>query len=75
MENNCLKKIVEALVTEDHKQRMMIEESFRDLKSNQYGFGMENNKVQKRKRLIVWFLIAALASLLVWVVGWLVGWL
>jgi DDE family transposase len=53
-----------------YKQRMTIEEGFRDMKSSQYGFSMENNKTQKRKRLTVWLLIAALASLLAWIVGY-----
>ena len=53
-----------------YKQRMTIEEGFRDMKSQQYGFSMEENKTLKRKRLLVWLLIAALASLLAWIVGY-----
>ena len=52
-----------------YKKRMTIEESFRDMKSSQYGFSMEENKTIKPKRLIVWLMLAALASLLAWVVG------
>ncbi len=57
-------------VVKIYKQRMTIEEGFRDMKSSQYGFSMEENKTQKRKRLTVWLLIAALASLLAWIVGY-----
>jgi hypothetical protein len=50
--------------------RMTIEESFRDLKSHQYGFGMSQCKVLKQQRIIVWLQLAALASLLAWMVGY-----
>lgn len=53
-----------------YSRRMTIEESFRDLKSTQYGFGMDQNKTIKQKRLIVWLLLAALACLLAWIVGY-----
>lgn len=53
-----------------YKGRMTIEEGFRDMKSRQYGFGMEENKTIKRERLIVWLLLSALASLMAWIVGY-----
>ena len=53
-----------------YSRRMTIEEGFRDLKSHQYGFGMDQNKTLKRERIIVWLLLAALASLLAWIVGY-----
>jgi hypothetical protein len=53
-----------------YKHRMTIEEGFRDLKSSQYGFSMEANKTKKPERLIVWLLLAALASLFAWIVGY-----
>lgn len=56
-------------VVKIYKNRMTIEESFRDLKSSQYGFSMDNNKTLKRERLAVWLLLAALASLVAWLVG------
>jgi hypothetical protein len=52
-----------------YKKRMSIEESFRDTKSNQYGLSLERNKTYKRKRLIVWLMMGALANLLAMVVG------
>lgn len=56
-------------VVQLYKRRMTIEEGFRDLKSSQYGFSMQENKTEKQERLIVWLLLAALASLFAWVVG------
>ena len=52
-----------------YKRRMTIEEGFRDLKSTAYGFSMEQNKTEKSERLIVWLMLAALASLFAWIVG------
>jgi len=56
-------------VVKIYKMRMTIEEAFRDMKSSQYGFSFENNKTIKRERLIVWLMLASLASLLAWIVG------
>lgn len=53
-----------------YSRRMTIEEGFRDLKSPQYGFGMEQNKTIKRERLTVWLMLAALACLVAWIVGY-----
>jgi hypothetical protein len=62
---NMAKRIVEI-----YKKRMTIEEGFRDMKSSRYGFGMEHNKTLKPERLIVWFLLATLASLIAWLTGY-----
>jgi hypothetical protein len=59
------KKIVQL-----YKQRMTIEESFRDTKSTQYGLSMNNNKTIKPKRFGVWLILAALASLIAWICGY-----
>lgn len=56
-------------VIQKYKLRMTIEENFRDTKSTQYGFSMEDNKTIKPERYIVWLMLAALASLIAWVVG------
>lgn len=53
-----------------YKQRMTIEEGFRDLKSTQYGFSLDTNKTRRTERLTVWLLLAALASLFAWMVGY-----
>jgi len=56
-------------VRESYKKRMTIEEAFRDLKSSQYGFGLNEVQVYRKKRYIVWLLIAMLASLIAWLTG------
>lgn len=53
-----------------YKYRMTIEEAFRDMKSSQYGFSMEENNTQKVSRLIVWLVLNALASLVAWITGY-----
>lgn len=53
-----------------YKHRMTIEEGFRDLKSTQYGFSMKENNTKKERRLIVWLMVAALSSLLAWLMGY-----
>jgi hypothetical protein len=56
-------------VVKIYRLRMTIEEGFRDMKSSQYGFGMEHNKTIKRERLSVWLMLYTLASLIAWIVG------
>lgn len=56
-------------VKEIYGKRMTIEEAFRDLKSNQYGFGLAEAKIRKNKRHTIWLLIAMLASLIAYLVG------
>lgn len=63
-----------------YKQRMTIEEAFRDMKSSQYGFDLHSNKtVMKKandkeycgdKRLKLWLLLTALANLVAFIVGY-----
>ena len=57
-------------IIKSYSKRMTIEEGFRDWKSSQYGFSMENNKTIKAERLVVWMVLAALASLLAWITGY-----
>jgi hypothetical protein len=57
-------------VIKKFKSRMTIEESFRDTKSVEYGFSMNENKTIKPQRYIVWLMLAALASLIAWIVGY-----
>lgn len=56
-------------VVKIYKKRMTIEESFRDMKSPQYGFGLRENKTIKEERLSVWLLLSSLASFIAWIVG------
>ena len=53
-----------------YKKRMQIEEGFRDLKSSQYGFGFEDARSKKRKRIEILLLIALVASFIAWFIGW-----
>lgn len=53
-----------------YKLRMTIEENFRDVKSEEYGFSMNENQTIKSARYIVWLMLSALASLLAWIVGY-----
>ena len=53
-----------------YKQRMQIEEGFRDLKSSLYGFGFEKSYSKQLKRIENLLLIAMLASFLAWLIGW-----
>jgi hypothetical protein len=52
-----------------YAKRMQIEESFRDLKSPQYGMGLRHCKSRCPKRLDILLLIALLATLLLWWIG------
>jgi len=49
--------------------RMQIEETFRDMKSHRWGFGLSYARCDDGRRLEVLLLIAALASLVSWLVG------
>jgi len=50
-------------------KRMQIEEGFRDLKSDKFGFGFSISRSYNTDRLNILLLIAALASLCLWWVG------
>ena len=50
-------------------KRMQIEEGFRDLKSDKFGFGLTISRSKNRQRLNSLLLIAALATLCLWWVG------
>jgi len=52
-----------------YKSRMTIEENFRDVKSEIFGFGMNENYTRIAARYIVWLMLSALASLIAWIVG------
>lgn len=61
----CLAKKVMAI----YRRRMTIEEAFRDLKSSRYGLSMQDNLTLKPKRLTVWLMLSALATLMAWIMG------
>jgi len=50
-----------------YRQRMRIEESFRDTKASAYGFGLGNSRTRCHKRMSVLLLIAAIATYACWV--------
>jgi hypothetical protein len=58
------KKVIAA-----YKRRMGIEEAFRDLKSSQYGLGLEMSRTRKKTRRDIILLIAMLANLVVVLTG------
>ena len=52
-----------------YAQRMQIEEAFRDLKSERFGFGFAANRCRQEERLTVLLLIAHLASFVLRLIG------
>ncbi|GGB07795.1 hypothetical protein GCM10007414_21500 [Agarivorans gilvus] len=64
-------------VTKLYAKRMQIEETFRDLKSPQYGFGLRHSRSRCPRRYDVLLLIALLADIILWWLGLVaqqVGW-
>lgn len=57
-------------VVKIYKLRMTIEGSFRDAKSIEFGFSMNENKTINADRYTVWFMLASLASLIAWIMGY-----
>ena len=52
-----------------YQKRMQIEESFRDLKNTHYGFSLRHCRSYQVDRLNTLLLIAALAMLILWILG------
>ena len=52
-----------------YAKRMQIEEDFRDLKSHKFGFGLRYAMSKSQNRIAVLLLIAALASLICWLIS------
>jgi hypothetical protein len=52
-----------------YAQRMQIEESFRDLKSDRFGLGFSANRSTQKDRLAVLLLVACLASFVLRLLG------
>ncbi|RCU50569.1 IS4 family transposase [Corallincola holothuriorum] len=64
-------------VTKLYAKRMQIEETFRDLKSPQYGFGLRHSRSRCPRRYDVLLLIAMLAEIMLWWLGLVaqqIGW-
>lgn len=58
-----------AQVVRFYARRMQIEESFRDLKSPQYGFGLRHSRTRCPRRYDILLLIALLAEIILWWFG------
>jgi len=58
-----------AKVVRLYARRMQIEESFRDLKSPQYGFGLRHSRTRCPRRYDILLLIALLAEIILWWFG------
>lgn len=52
-----------------YRQRMRIEENFRDTKCPHYGLGLKNSLTKSPKRMAILLLIAAIATWAAWLVG------
>lgn len=52
-----------------YAKRMQIEEAFRDLKSDKFGFGLTISRSKNIQRLNILLMIAALATLCLWWIG------
>jgi hypothetical protein len=52
-----------------YRQRMQIELSFRDMKSQHFGEGLECSASSGTRRFTVLVLIASLATILLWLIG------
>jgi len=59
----------ERRVMQLYRQRMQIEETFRDLKCHRWGFGLRYARCNSAARLEMLLLLGALATLVVWLVG------
>lgn len=58
-----------AAIVHLYRSRMQIEESFRDTKTQELGWGLEHTGTRTLERLQVLLLVAALATLAVWLAG------
>jgi len=52
-----------------YRQRMQIEEAFRDMKSQHFGEGLERSRSRSAGRYTVLVLIASLAAFVLWLIG------
>ena len=52
-----------------YAQRMQIEETIRDLKNHRFGFALRYARTKRPERLEALLLVAALATLILWLIG------
>ena len=62
-------KVTPKQIVQLYGKRMQIEEGFRDLKSDKFGFGITLSRSKNVKRLNILLLIAALATWCLWLIG------
>lgn len=62
-------KSMASTVVQIYKQRMRIEENFRDTKCPHYGLGLKNSLSRSPERVAILLLIAALATFAAWLAG------
>lgn len=62
-------KVTSKQIVQLYGKRMQIEEGFRDLKSDKFGFGITLSRTKNVNRLNILLLIAALATWCLWLIG------
>lgn len=62
-------KVTPKQIVQLYGKRMQIEEGFRDLKSDKFGFGVTLSRTKNVNRLNILLLIAALATWCLWLIG------
>lgn len=65
----CLYALSAKTVVDLYGKRMQIEQTFRDLKSAQWGMGLSTSQTRKPNRLAALLLIATLLSFALWLIG------
>lgn len=58
-----------ALIVNVYRQRMRIEENFRDTKCSHYGQGLKHSLTKRPERMAILLLIAAIATFAAWIAG------
>jgi hypothetical protein len=51
------------------RARMQIEQNFRDIKNQRWGFGLRDSKTENIKRLEILLIIGFIASIILWLIG------
>jgi len=67
--SSSLDALTPSMITTLYRRRMQIEESFRDLKSEQFGRGFLASQSRKPERLQILLLIHAMAQWVAWIIG------
>lgn len=65
----CLSKLSADAIVALYGSRMQIEQTFRDLKSTQWGMGLSSSQTRRPNRLATLLLIAALLGFALWLIG------